>query len=183
MEALRIDTDIFCIKDFMSIEEAKKWIYFSEEQGYELAKVNMGFRRQVVNKGIRNNQRVIYDNETLAKELWQRVKPFVIPEIQGQIAFGLNERFRFYKYRVGEEFRPHRDGSFVRNSKERSAYTLLIYLNDTIEGGETAFPKHVIQPKTGAAIIFKHEIRHAGLPIKKGIKYVLRTDIMYRSVD
>lgn len=49
-----------------------------------------------------------------------------------------------------------------------------------MEGGATELPKHLIQPKTGTAIVFKHEIRHAGLPIVKGTKYVLRTDIMYR---
>lgn len=183
MEALRIDTDIFCVKNFLSAEECKQWIAFSEKEGYEWAKVNMGFRQQVVNKSIRNNKRVIYDNQELALDLWLKVKPFVVPEIPSGIACGLNERFRFYKYKPGQEFRPHRDGSFVRNAKERSAYTLLIYLNDNIEGGETEFPKHSIQPKTGAAIIFKHDIRHAGLPIIKGTKYVLRTDIMYRSKD
>ena len=38
-----------------------------------------------------------------------------------------------------------------------------------------------IQPKTGAAIIFKHEKRHSGNIIKKGVKYVLRTDVMYKT--
>ena len=180
MEASRIDSDIFCIKDFMSAEECKKWIAFSEDHGYEWATVNMGFRQQVVNKSIRNNKRVIYDSQELARDLWQKIKPYVVRETPYALACGLNERFRFYKYKQGQEFRPHRDGSFVRNSKERSAYTLLIYLNENMEGGATEFPKHLIHPITGTAIIFKHEIRHAGLPIIKGTKYVLRTDIMYR---
>lgn len=179
MEAMRIDTDIFYIKDFMSVENCKKWIDFSEKEGYQWAKVNMGFRQQVVHKSIRNNKRVLYDSQELALDLWQKIRPYVMLETQNSTACGLNERFRFYKYKPGQEFRPHRDGSFVRNSKERSAYTLLIYLNENMEGGATEFPKHSIQPQTGAAVIFKHEIRHAGLPIIKGVKYVLRTDIMY----
>lgn len=35
MEAMRIDTDIFYIKDFMSVENCKKWIDFSEKEGYQ----------------------------------------------------------------------------------------------------------------------------------------------------
>lgn len=180
MEAMKLDNDIFCIKEFMSKEECKKWIKFSEEKGYELAKINMEFRTQVVNTSIRDNKRVIYDNEELALSLWDRIRPYVITETEYGIACGLNERFRFYKYLPKQQFRTHQDGSFIRNIKEWSSYTLIIYLNEEMEGGDTEFPGFSIQPKTGAALIFKHEIVHAGLPIKTGVKYVLRTDIMYR---
>jgi hypothetical protein len=115
MEAFRIDTDIFCVKNFLSTDDCEKWIAFSEKEGYEWAKVNMGFQQQVVNKSIRNNKRVIYDNKELALDLWQKIKPYVVLETPNAIACGLNERFRFYKYKPGQEFRPHRDGSFVRN--------------------------------------------------------------------
>ncbi|BDS11388.1 prolyl hydroxylase family protein [Aureispira anguillae] len=180
MEAIRLDEDIFCIKNFMSKADCQKWIEFSEKQGYELAKVNMGFGKQVVNKAIRNNERFIYDNEELASELWDKIRPFVILETEYGIACGLNERFRFYKYKPGQQFRSHIDGSYIRSIKEWSSYTLLIYLNEEMEGGATEFPQFYVEPKTGTALIFKHEVRHAGKPIHKGIKYVLRTDIMYK---
>lgn len=181
MEAIKLAEDIFCIKDFFSKEECKKWIEFSENQGYELAKINMGARRpQVVNKSVRNNERVIYDNEALATQLWLRVKPFVIPETKYGVACGLNERFRFYKYQPQQYFKPHKDGSFYRNSNEWSSYTLMVYLNENMEGGDTTFPDFSIQPKTGAAILFKHDIIHAGTPVESGVKYILRTDVMYR---
>ena len=52
-----------------------------------------------------------------------------------------------------------------------------------MDGGETEFTKLKIQPKTGAAIIFKHERKHSGNVIKDGVQYVLKTDIMYRSKE
>ena len=64
---------------------------------------------------------------------------------------GLNERLRFLKYDKGEFFKPHWDGSYkrepveIKNEKniaqfrirEESFVTVLIYLNDNFQGGET----------------------------------------------
>ena len=59
----------------------------------------------------------------------------------------------------------------------------MIYLNDTYLGGATTFDKVVIQPKQGTALIFQHDLEHEGTAVDKGIKYVLRTDIMFRLSD
>ena len=56
----------------------------------------------------------------------------------------------------------------------------MIYLNEDMIGGETKFNHHSIKPATGKALIFKHELVHEGSKVIKGIKYVLRTDVMYR---
>ncbi len=87
--------------------------------------------------------------------------------------------------------------------RQMSFITLLIYLNDDFEGGETGYwlnfdtgteetnRKHqcnfaggcdrqdhdiVIQPVQGTALISDHNLFHEGLPPTKGTKYVLRTD-------
>jgi len=56
----------------------------------------------------------------------------------------------------------------------------MIYLNDDFEGGETKFDNVTIEPKTGTALCFIHEQKHEGCPVVEGLKYVLRTDVMYR---
>ena len=38
----------------------------------------------------------------------------------------------------------------------------------------------VITPKAGLALCFRHHLIHEGRAVRSGIKYVLRTDIMYR---
>lgn len=63
---------------------------------------------------------------------------------------GLNELFRFYRYEPGQQFRKHRDQSYIRNSKEASYFTFMIYLNDDFKGGTTTFNDITIQPKQGS---------------------------------
>ncbi len=59
----------------------------------------------------------------------------------------------------------------------------MVYLNENFEGGETAFlvdPEKIIKPQTGMGLIFQHPIIHEGCEVAKGVKFVLRTDLMYR---
>ncbi len=174
-----ITPDIFTVNHFMTEKECQDWIAFSEKKGYETAKISVG-REQVLNTKIRNNERLIYDDIDLARELWERVKEFIPAETDFGYAIGLNERFRFYKYFPKQQFKPHKDGSFIRNIHEWSSYTFMIYLNEAMTGGETKFTHHSINPKTGTALIFRHSLVHEGCPVIEGIKYVLRTDVMYR---
>ena len=56
----------------------------------------------------------------------------------------------------------------------------MIYLNDNFKGGETKFNDLVVAPKKGSALVFYHYLVHEGTEVIEGIKYVLRTDIMFR---
>lgn len=179
MDFQKIVEGVFTVEHFMTAEECDEWIEFSEGEGYEEAKISMG-RNQVMNKSVRNNERLIYESQDLANHLFERVHPYIPHETEYGKAIGLNERFRFYKYHVGQQFKPHIDGSFIRNIHEWSSYTFMIYLNEDLEGGQTRFPNATIEPKKGKALIFKHQLRHEGAPVLKGFKYVLRTDVMYR---
>lgn len=85
-----------------------------------------------------------------------------------------------YRYNVGQEFKKHKDGNFKRNFNERSIYTVLIYLNQDMKGGETELEEIKVKPETGKLLLFRHELIHAGCPIISGVKYDLRTDLMYR---
>lgn len=185
MEFQELAKDIFVVQDFISPEECQELIQFSETKGYEKATVNMGFEGQVVEETIRNNERVIYDSEEFASKMWEKVQAFVPEKTDYRIACGLNERFRFYKYHVRQQFRLHKDGSYLPSFDRWSYYTFMIYLNENIEGGETNFPNQDISviPETGKALIFKHELPHEGSPVQAGIKYVIRTDIMYCKED
>lgn len=82
-------------------------------------------------------------------------------------------------------FAPHTDGSFHRDKLEQSFYSFLVYLNDEFEGGKTIFltePEVSIKPEIGMGLLFQHPIIHEGSVGLKGIKYVARTDLMYRAV-
>ena len=59
--------------------------------------------------------------------------------------------------------------------------TMLVYLNDDFEGGETAFPelRITIRPKRGEGLLFRNVdpqgrpdplLLHAGVPVRSGVK-------------
>ncbi|HEU4538934.1 MAG TPA: 2OG-Fe(II) oxygenase, partial [Polyangiaceae bacterium] len=126
------------------------------------------------------NTRVMVDDGARAAELWARVSRAVPARLRGWRAVGLNERFRFYRYEAGQCFRWHRDGAFERPSGERSRLTLMVYLNDDFEGGETEFEGGLrVRPRRGAALVFVHPVRHQGAAVVRGRKYVLRSDVMF----
>ncbi|KAF8810117.1 hypothetical protein BYT27DRAFT_6502025 [Phlegmacium glaucopus] len=106
-----------------------------------------------------------------------------------------NSNIRVYKYAPSQYFGPHYDDS-VRDpmTGAKSEWTLLIYLTgaeDGVEGGETLFykeergkPREVITPplKRGTALLHRHGrdcMLHEGSLVKKGTKYVLRSDLMF----
>ena len=95
------------------------------------------------------------------------------------------------RYTVGQQFRPHEDyllpdGAYQARdlaSHGQRARTLLIYLNDAFEGGETDFP--LLGPRfkgrKGEALMFTNvladgspdrRMRHAGLPPSAGEKWL-----------
>jgi len=171
--------NIFLQKNFFTPEECQSWIARSEEIGYEKAGISRG-QQQVVNLSVRNNDRVIYDSKELAKVLYKRAKETLYDDFIDSFLIGLNERFRFYRYGVSQEFKPHQDMPYQRNENVQSEFTFLVYLNDNYEGGQTKFKDYTVGPKTGMLLVFKHELLHEGTKVKQGIKYVLRSDVMYR---
>ena len=95
---------------------------------------------------------------------------------------GAYERLRFYRYSPGQRFAPHFDGSFQRSPTERSLVTFLVYLNSCEKRGETRLTDLELDvvPAAGRALLFNHFLLHEGALVAKGLKYVVRSDLMYR---
>ncbi|MBG9377696.1 2OG-Fe(II) oxygenase [Panacibacter sp. DH6] len=182
MQLNKLTDTIFTIDDFWTRQECEDFISKSEAIGYEPATVDTEKGQKIV-EAVRNNYRVIYTDIVLADNIWRKLKPFAPSQIGNSKAVGLNELFRFYKYQAGQEFKKHRDQSFIRDEVEASYFTFMIYLNNDYEGGETTFNSLTIQPIQGSALIFLHDLEHEGSSVRRGIKYVLRTDIMFRLTD
>ena len=58
--------------------------------------------------------------------------------------------------------------------------TFLIYLSEDFRDGYTQFPWDKVYPRTGRALVFPHRIKHRAVPALDGVKYILRTDVMYQ---
>ena len=188
--------DIFVIRDCLTPDECWYFVTRAEAAGFDDAPINAGLAGQVVRKDVRNKDRVMIDDVPLARELWDRAKPFVPATLDlgfnRWAAVGLNERFRFYRYAPGQRFNWHFDGSFERDAAEESRITFMVYLTDDFAGGATEFnlkrqgvirvddPLLTVTPVAGTALLFRHAILHQGATVTKGLKYVLRSDVMYR---
>ena len=128
---------------------------------------------------IHNSARSMCDRSEWAKQLWLKMQALFVSSSHGH-ATGLNEQFRFYRYGIGEYFKPHLDGADYRSPRERFGWTVLIYVNEDIEGGETKLFRHKVQiaPKAGSLLAFVHRQLHAENEVNSGTKYVLRSDVM-----
>jgi hypothetical protein len=176
------DQTIWTVDAVFSPDECAQMIASVEAMGFEEALITTG-RGMVMNKSVRNNDRVIFDDAARANAVFARVKDHLLACIDDWDLCGLNERFRAYRYDPGQRFKPHFDGCFVREYEvEESAITMMIYLNDNFVGGATQFHDYemLIRPTVGRVLFFFHPVLHEGCEVVSGRKYVLRTDVMYR---
>ncbi|KAJ4991003.1 hypothetical protein SVAN01_03574 [Stagonosporopsis vannaccii] len=179
---------------------------------WERAMVNIGGGMQAMYEDTRKCGRIIWDDRDLVAKLWARIEG-AVPEIHklknwpnvtggGPVKRNetwkltrLNERMRFLKYVGGEYFKAHCDGTYeTPDRKERSYFTLHLYLNDAddsrgqepLKGGATTFHSYDMQkrvdvlPKYGRVLLFQHRfLLHSGDDVVTGTKYTMRTDIMF----
>lgn len=85
------------------------------------------------------------------------------------------------------------DGNGNRGATIKSYHTFLIYLNDNFEGGHTRFyyPRNGalvaqgVMPTCGSVLVFSQgnmaSLLHEGSAVTVGTKYVIRTDVLYRT--
>eukprot|EP00571_Detonula_confervacea_P017445 CAMPEP_0172303054 /NCGR_PEP_ID=MMETSP1058-20130122/4642_1 /TAXON_ID=83371 /ORGANISM="Detonula confervacea, Strain CCMP 353" /LENGTH=276 /DNA_ID=CAMNT_0013013733 /DNA_START=53 /DNA_END=883 /DNA_ORIENTATION=- len=193
------------VSDVLSEEECDAIIQSCEVHGFEQALLNIGGCRQVLATSIRKSERCIIDDVHAADILWERLHQAAPNTIEhggrSWQCVGLNERFRVLKYQPGDYFMRHSDGVFVRpkgadtctavgEPGDMSFFTVMLYLNTPAKGGGTDFINSAdssqvshVAPCTGQALVFDHSIPHEGAMLEAGVKYAIRTDVMYRCVD
>lgn len=191
--------EIFLINDVLNAEECSALLNAAE--GY-------GFGETDYPKDYRGNLRLIAFDTKLADEMWKRLKtcthiPDEITE-HGETykVVGLNGCWRLSKYLPGDQFQCHVD-TYYESEDIKSMFTVNIYMNEEFTGGETVFhlnddakqnPRrpmlqhkttvHEIVPKTGLCLVFRQpptaNLLHEGKEVSDGVKYLFRSDVMYR---
>ncbi|MEO8153614.1 MAG: 2OG-Fe(II) oxygenase [Rhizobacter sp.] len=179
MKIQQLGAGVSTIEAFAAADECAAFIAHSERLGYEAAAIQTQDGPRI-HEDVRNNDRVILDDGVLANRLYERARPWLPPTIENRALCGFNERLRYYRYGLEQQFAWHLDGAVSMVGSERSFLTFMIYLNDDFEGGSTDFGWESVKPAQGMALVFPHHLRHRGAPISRGVKYVLRTDVMYR---
>ena len=188
VELKELPDDGFLLKNVLSKKECEDLIAQSEEFGYKSLENEYP-------KEYRDNDRVMLEDMHAAQVIYERVKAFIPAQIHAQNGewhpISLNHRFRFCRYKPGGHFNPHYDAPYISKSgEELSKYTFMLYLNgvhSNEDGGATNFLNFKdhrvylsVKPEAGMAIVFKHRIYHEGERLKAGIKYLMRSDVVFK---
>lgn len=181
MEITSLGAGVYTVDGFLSEDECRAYIELGERLGFSAAAIGSGEEARILREA-RNNDRILLDDAALAARLFEKARPWLPAEIDGWSVCGFNERLRLYRYGHGQYFKWHQDGTFRRSDQEESFLTFMVYLNDDFQGGETRFRWDRAQPRLGRALVFPHRVSHQGSDVAGGIKYVLRTDVMYRAL-
>ncbi|CAF1553652.1 unnamed protein product [Adineta ricciae] len=216
---IKHDNDLVLIElgHLLTPEECNEIVHNTRHQKFECMHNKYDIRR-------RNNSRLIVMDEQLADMLWQRLKsddkllefsrnmkPLGF-NVQGQWQLdGINPAMRLNKYKENEHFAVHKDAQYAPSGDERSLFSLLIYLSDEYDEGETKFyfPKQKpsmdikgltireeikafgglttgyecisVKPKKGYAILFTHNLLHEAIAPKTENGLKLMQRIVLRS--
>jgi prolyl 4-hydroxylase len=117
-----------------------------------------------------------------------------IPMYRPSNNLSIAERLQLVHYGLGQEYQTHHDFAYQPLTGVTDAArfaTLLLYLNEDMEGGETSFPKfsnaHTflelkVKPETGKAVLFYNQLpdgnmdelsQHRAHAVRKGNKWLI----------
>lgn len=86
-----------------------------------------------------------------------------------------HENYNVLRYRSGQEYKPHSDGS----TGSGRAVSAICYLNNDYSGGEVEFPNFgvKIKPEPGMLLLFpsNYPYKHIAHPVVDGTKYAIVT--------
>jgi Rps23 Pro-64 3,4-dihydroxylase Tpa1-like proline 4-hydroxylase len=176
---MEIYKGIYVFHDFIKDDECTKFVEFIEN------KINNN-SNDIVNftntSGAINDK---YKDVELAEDFFDRVITHAPKNLKDKI-IKPNDLIYWSKYKPGSKFGLHTDTGLYYNKNEglKSRYTLLAYLNDNFDGGETVFYDNYfketirVKPKKGSCIIFDIKLFHQGLTVENGEKYWIGCEIV-----
>nr|CAG8439924.1 9410_t:CDS:2 [Entrophospora candida]CAG8662684.1 8083_t:CDS:2 [Entrophospora candida] len=190
-----LSNQILIINSFFTSEECAKTIDFINNNIPLQSTANPSPKK---GEAFRNNHRFSIEDKNFSRVLFNSGLDLLVSDWKSgeKTVSGLNHNIRIYKYCIGQKFGKHYDVSVKDSLGGLSQWTLLIYLNGgeseseyPLLGGETVFYKSkkdndgiTIKPQRGMALLHLHGhecLLHEGKEVKKGSKYVLRSDLMF----
>ena len=183
MNILSNKLTIFEIENFLSDKYCEKLIEVSKEK---LKPSMVGTKENANVNDVRTSQNTfipINADKLISKIFYKIVK------LTGKNPKQFDKHFQVVKYEDGQEYKKHLDPSVSIITEKKYChrfFTILLYLNDVEEGGETYFPNLDIKvkPKKGKLVYFQNYKKdkeeyvidtksyHSSLPVKNCEKWV-----------
>lgn len=176
--------DLFTIPNFLSDVECEYFCNLILSKHVRSEVTGTGSDFNVINESRTSSSSFFDDQNSQVKGLDQKISEELgLPADRGETVQG-------HLYQVGEQFNDHRDffegDGFINNclASGQRTWTVMIYLNEVEEGGNTDFPEigKSIAPKRGTAVCWRNSDGagtenpasiHAGRPVLKGQKMIL----------
>ena len=131
--------------------------------------------------------REVNEQRTSSSTFIEESENEIVVRIENRVSSIMNipiehgEGLQILRYTPGQQYKAHND--FFKTSDNNRISTLVMYLNDVEEGGETYFPKlnFSVSPKKGMAVYFEYFYNdqalndltlHGGAPVITGEKWV-----------
>jgi len=184
------DPILYVVDNFLSNVECDAFIEASEGRLQPSTVINLDNEFQHENRTSENCW-IEHDANDIVHEVSKRFSILVQMPIRNA------EQYQLVYYKKGAQYKPHFD-SFDYETEDGKKYwepggqrmiTVIAYLNDVEEGGETGFPELGINipPKKGDAVVFHNTLTndttthpkinprslHGGMPVIKGEKWIV----------
>ena len=202
----------FELDNVLSQGECDGIIALAEEVGFQRPERGGGIGSSSEGQGELPPDRMVWVTDLEWCDTVYRRMAGQLPYIGRYRPIGINPRWRLYRYEPGFGLARHQDRSFKASATDlagqlrydvlgdgsESLLTLLLYLNEGMGGGGTRLYSigaartfttvGEVTPRPGSALLFPHgasnpcSVWHAGVPVESGVKYIVRTDVVYTRV-
>lgn len=206
LEVVSVTPRVFAIDGFLSDDECDALIALAHTQGLKPSSLQSGRSAQATTdrsarsssnawlpRDAANPTDAVYRRAARLLKMDESLLQKPVGDHYHEHEHSLAESLQLVRYKQGEEYRPHHDfvypPAFRRHQPTRFA-TLLFYLNDDFEGGETVFPRAVnaqfhegitVKPQKGKAVLFYNMLpdgnmddlsQHSSNPVESGEKFI-----------
>ena len=184
------DPILYVVNDFLSNDECDAFIEASEGKLKPSTVISSDKHIQHESRTSENCW-IEHDANEIVHEVSKRFSILVQMPIRNA------EQYQLVYYKRGTEYKPHFDSFDYETDDGKKNWepggqrmiTVIAYLNDVEEGGETGFPKLGVDipPKKGDAVVFHNTLPigagtrpkihprslHGGMPVLKGEKWMV----------
>ncbi len=179
-----ISPNIYAKEYFLSVDECQILINSVSER-LEPSTVSTMDGKKILHRE-RTSYGAYFEEKEFPK-LAEKIRSFISSFTK--LPFENQEKLTVLRYEKDQQFTTHHDCfstecKYIKYGGQR-VVSVIIYLNQEFEGGETRFPmfNFNVVPKTGMIVIWNNMIngrvnslmKHAGKPVKNGIKWIITT--------